>query len=300
MTDKTAQPRFGLSCALLTPFDQDGEVDATRLAAHARARLNAGCSSVTVFGTTGEGTSLGDDSRVRALDAMRCDGIAMEKHVVAGVATTSTDAAIAQSRQAAVFGCRTLLLAPPFYFKDVGEQGLTRWFGIVLDAIRDQEQRVILYHIPSVTMVALSQNLIETLKTRYPEVVVGVKDSSGDWSYARELLHRHRDLAILIGDERRLAEAVRMGAQGAISGLANLVPDLLLPLVDSGRDDPRVTQIVDEILRHPVVPAVKELCAHLTGDPAWRAVSPPLESLDREEGIRLCAAFDAAMIGIAA
>jgi 4-hydroxy-tetrahydrodipicolinate synthase len=300
MTEQTARRRFGLSCALLTPFVGDGEIDTVRLAAHASARLAAGCSSVTVFGTTGEGTSLGDQARVRTLDALRRAGIAMEEKVVAGIAVTSTDAAIAQARQAARFECRTLLLAPPFYFKGVGEEGLMRWFSIVLDAVREQEQRVILYHIPSVTMVGLSQSLIERLKTRYPGVVVGVKDSSGDWNYAQELLAQHRDLAILIGDERRLAEAVRMGAQGAISGLANLAPELLLPLVDAGRDDPRVTQVVDEILRYPVVPAVKELCAHLTGDSVWRAVLPPLEPLNRQQAARLCAAFDAAVMSVPA
>lgn len=300
MTGKTVRRRFGLSCALATPFDNDDAVDVGRLAAHARSRLAAGCSSVTVFGTTGEGASLSDVSRERMLHALRQGGIAMEERVVAGIAATSSDDAIAQARQAASFGCRTLLLAPPFYFKGVGEEGLARWFSLVLEAARQQGQQVILYHIPSVTMVPLGQSLIQRLKTQHAGVVVGVKDSSGDWEYARELLDRHRDLAILIGDERRLAEAVRMGAEGAISGLANFAPELLLPLVEAGRDEPRVVQIVDEILRYPVVPAVKELCAHLTGDGAWRAVAPPLERLDREQAARLSAAFDAVMAGVPA
>ena len=300
MINETKRPRFGLSCALLTPFTKDGEVDSQRLAAHARARLVAGCSSVTLFGTTGEGASLGDSARVRALEALRREGMTMDQHVVVGIAATSTEGAIAQARQAAQYKCRTLLLAPPFYFKGVGEEGLTRWFSIVLDAVRELGQQVILYHIPSVTTVELSQTLIETLKKRYPGIVIGVKDSSGNWPYAQELLQRHRDLAILIGDERRLAEAVRMGAEGAISGLANLVPELLLPLVESGRDDPRVSQVVDEILRYPVVPAVKELCAHLTGDGAWRATTPPLEPLNRAQGARLCATVDAAMMSVPA
>jgi 4-hydroxy-tetrahydrodipicolinate synthase len=294
MTDQSPRSRFGLSCALLTPFDNQGNVDATLLAAHVRTRLAAGCSSVTLFGTTGEGTSIGDETRARTLDGLRRYGIDMEKHVVVGVAATSAEGAIAQARQATLFDCRTLLLAPPFYFKDVGEEGLTRWFSVVLEGIRDQRQRVILYHLPSMTMVPLSQTLIETLKTRYPELVVGVKDSSGDWHYARELLERHRELAILIGDERRLAEAVRMGAEGAISGLANVAAELLLPLVNDGREDPRVNKIVDEILRYPVVPGLKALCAHLSGDEAWRAVAPPLEALDSRRAARLSAAFDAA------
>jgi 4-hydroxy-tetrahydrodipicolinate synthase len=61
-----------------------------------------------------------------------------------------------------------------------------------------------------------------------------------------------------------------------------------------------VTQVVAEILRYPVVPAVKELCAHLTGDSAWRAVLPPLEPLNRQQAARLCAAFDAAVMSVPA
>jgi 4-hydroxy-tetrahydrodipicolinate synthase len=295
MTAKTEHRRFGLSCALATPFGSDDAVDVERLVAHARSRLAAGCSSVTVFGTTGEGASLGSFSRERTLDALRKGGIPMEQRVIVGIAASSSEEAIAQARQAASFGCRTLLLAPPFYFKDVGDEGLVRWFRLVLEAARQHRQQVILYHIPSVTTVPLSQVLIERLKVEYRDVVVGVKDSSGDWNYARALLDRHRDLAILIGDERRLAEAVRMGAEGAISGLANFMPDLLLPLVDVGRDDSRVSRVVDEILRYPVVPAVKELCAHVSGDGAWREMAAPLEPLDGAQAARLTAAFDTAI-----
>lgn len=300
MTARRADRRFGLSCALATPFTSDGEVDAILIAAHARSRLAAGCSSVTAFGTTGEGASLGEHSRERTLSALRDCGIDMAAHVVVGVAASATDDAVAQSDQAAAFGCRRLLLAPPFYFKGVGDEGLMRWFAIVLEALQRQGQQAILYHIPSVTAVPLSQDMIGRLKARYPGIVIGVKDSSGDWSYARELLARHRDLVILIGDERRLAEAVRLGAEGAISGLANFAPELLLPLVESGRDDPRVAQIVDDVLKFPVVPAVKELCAHLTGNAAWRAVTPPLQPLSPEQAVALTTAFDAIMTGVPA
>ena len=62
--------RFGLGAALITPFEPDGRVDTVRLVAHARRCLAAGCSSVTLFGTTGEGASLGFAERSRMLDAM--------------------------------------------------------------------------------------------------------------------------------------------------------------------------------------------------------------------------------------
>jgi 4-hydroxy-tetrahydrodipicolinate synthase len=104
-----------------------------------------------------------------------------------------------------------------------------------------------------------------------------VKDSSGDWAYAEALLAAHAErLTILIGDERQLARAVRLGGQGAISGLANLCPAALLPLAAEGREDARIARLVDAICGQPVIPAVKALVAARTGDPAWTAVRPPL------------------------
>ena len=288
-----SQPRLGLSCALTTPFLPDGSVDLARFTAHARSRLEAGCTSVTICGTTGEGASLGLPSRERMLGALRDAGLDLRHSVVVGMAASSVEEALAQVKQAAAFDCRTLLLPPPFYFKDATEDGLAAWFGLVLDRVAGENLRAILYHIPSVTAVPLSIALIGRLKERFPSTVQGVKDSSGDRDYARSLLVYHRDLMIIVGDERRLADAVRMGASGAISGLANIVPDLMLPLANDGRDDSRISALVDEVLKYPVTPAVKELVAHETGDAAWRNVAPPLSPLTNDEAMRLTAAFDA-------
>ena len=290
-----ASQRFGLSCALATPFAPNGTVDLPRLVAHSRSRLAAGCASVTICGTTGEGASLGAESREDMLGALRASGIDPAGEVVVGVAASSVEEALAQADQAASFGCRTLLLPPPFYFKDASEEGLLRWFSLVLVRIAANGQRAILYHIPPVTAVPLGLELIGKLKKSFPGTVQGVKDSSGDWGYARKLLRAHGELAILIGDEGQLARAVRLGAGGAISGLANVIPELLLPLANEGREDPRVNSLVDELLRCPVIPGVKELVAHRSGDAAWREVAPPLEPLAARQAQRLRKTFDAIM-----
>jgi 4-hydroxy-tetrahydrodipicolinate synthase len=73
-----------------------------------------------------------------------------------------------------------------------------------------------------------------------------------------------------------------------------------VPLAHDGRDDPRITALVDALLQYPVTPAVKELVAHQTGDTAWRAVAPPLEPLTREQAQRLTAEFDAIMTRVPA
>ncbi|HEV2677487.1 MAG TPA: dihydrodipicolinate synthase family protein [Aliidongia sp.] len=291
--------RFGLSAALATPISADGDIDLSRVVAQARWCLAEGCSSVTLFGTTGEGSSIGETDRAGLLAALAGAGITGDR-IVGAVAAASVADAVAQARQALAIGCKALLVPPPFYFKGVSDDGLFAWFAQVFERLGGAARDVLLYNIPSVTALPLSVDLVGRLRDAFPEVVVGVKDSSGDWSYTQRLLDSHRDLAILIGDERYLAEGVRRGGEGAISGLANICPGLLLPLANEGRDDPRISALVDDVLAHPVIPAVKALIAHRTGDEGWRAVRPPLMPLGIGDAERLAARYDAHFAAAAA
>lgn len=128
--------RFGLSVALATPFAEDRSIDLPRLVAHARQSLADGCTSVTVFGTTGEGASLGQNERQRALGAPVGAGIDPRTQLVVGIAAASVEDAIAQGRAGLMLGCPSYLVAPPFYFKNPGDEGLYNWFAAAIDAIR--------------------------------------------------------------------------------------------------------------------------------------------------------------------
>lgn len=283
--------RFGLSAAMTTPFHANGTLDLPRLTQHAQWCLSNGCASVTVFGTTGEGASIGTADREQVLGALAAAGIDSER-VVYCVAASSILEAVHQGRMAAEFGARNILLTPPFYFKGVSDDGVFAWFEAVLQKLGPNACKVILYNIPSVTHVPLSVELIERLKREFPGLIAGVKDSSGNWEYTQRLLAAHGDLAILIGDERYLAEGVRRGGQGAISGLANICPDILHPLAMNGQDDQRINRLVDEVLKYPVMPAVKALLARRTGDEAWMNVRPPLLRLPSADADRLGAFYD--------
>lgn len=284
--------RFGLSCALTIPFEDDYAVALERLVRHVRWCLDGGCASVTAFGTTGEGASLGMTAREQVLGALMSAGIE-PRQIVGGVAAASLEEVVSQARMLLDANCRALLLAPPFYFKGVSDDGLFAWFAAVFEALGPRARDVLLYNIPSVTQVALSVDLIGRLRSAFPNIIAGVKDSSGDWAYTERLLAAHRDITILIGDERSLAAAVRLGAEGAISGLANVCPGALQPMIRDGIADDGVSRLVDEVLAYPVTPAVKALVAHRTGDPAWLTVRPPLTPIGAAEAARLSGAYDA-------
>jgi len=284
--------RFGLSVALATPFEPSGRISVDQAIEQAKRCLNAGCSSITLFGTTGEGSSIGTQEREQVLSAFLDAGIAPSQ-IVVGVLVVSAEDAASQTAFALSKGVRNILLAPPSYFKNISDEGVFGWFSAVFGILGDLARDVLLYNIPSVTMVPLSLSLITRLREAFPTVVAGVKDSSGDWPFTETLLKAHSDLIILIGDERHLAKGVRLGGQGAISGMANFVPAEVKRMAEEGRDDARIEGFVDELLKYPVTPAVKVMVARMSDDDSWLAVRPPLIAISAEGQAQLTSSFEA-------
>ena len=286
------QDIFGLSAALVTPFRADGAVDLPRMLRHARQVLAEGCDSITLFGTTGEGFSIGMRERAAMIGAVLGDGLDPAR-LYAGVSATTVADAVEQSRLALDFGARGLLLAPPFYFKDPGDEGLFAWFSRTIDGIGTGARGIILYHIPGQTAVPLSVDLVGRLKRAFPGVIAGVKDSSGDKATVEAFLAGHGELAILVGDERQLAAAMRKGAQGSICGLANIVPRLLHDVIHGAADNPLIVPLVDLVVSYPVMPAIKALVAHIHGDEEYARMRAPLADLPASDSAALIGAYEA-------
>lgn len=275
----TGQDKFGLSAALATPFDTTLAVDLDAYVQHARRCLDAGCNSVTALGTTGENASIGIHTRAKMLAALKRADISGDQLVV-GIAACSSEDAISQVALAHDAGASRILLPPPWYFKGVDDNGVYAWYAKLFTAAGTNMLPAILYNIPALTGVTLSVDLIARLREKFPAQVIGVKDSSGDWNYTQQLLHAHNDIAILVGDERHLAAAVRGGAQGAICGVANCHPDRMQAIVTTGQDDPYISNVVDALCQFSIVPALKALVTHTYNESHWLRVLPPLAALN--------------------
>lgn len=283
--------RFGLGCAVATPLDEAGAIDLPRLIGHLHWLDERGVDVFTLFGTTGEGASFGLDARRRASQAV--SAVLPPARLVAGILAASAEEAIAQSRLALDSGWRGLLLAPPFYFRTATEAGIEAWFATVLRALPPTE--VLLYHIPSMTGVALSPTLVGRLRAAFPHHVAGVKDSGCDRAATDALLDAHRELLILVGDERDLAHAVRRGGSGTICGLANHIPERLVKVARHGKEEACLAPLIAAIARHPYIPASKALLAARKRDAAWARCAPPLAALDDEAAASLAAEAEAVL-----
>lgn len=179
-------------------------------------------------------------------------------------------------------GLGHLLVAPPFYFKGVSDDGLFAWFSRFIGLLGGDILPIILYHIPSVTAVPVSSELVGRLKRVFPDVIAGVKNPPATGRRRPVSSPTMRAIwPFWWAIKRQLARSIALGGQGTICGLADFLPGLLRPVVHAGTDDPRIAQVVEIVCSYPVLPAVKALVAGVHGDAGYLAMLPPLEALAR-------------------
>lgn len=294
-------PVHGLWCAMLTPIGPDGGVDHSRFVRHANALLAHGVDGVAPFGTTGEGQSFSVKERADGLAALLAGRIPPERLVAATGCAALTDT-IALTRDSVRAGCAGCLVLPPFFFKDMSDDGLYAWYARVIEAVADPRLRVFLYHIPQVSGVALSVDLVARLASAFPGVVAGVKDSEGNWSNTSALLERVPSLAILVGHEPHLPRLLRAGGAGTICGVANAYPGMVRALLSpsvTAADEERIATFISILFQHPFLPALKAIVAAQTADPGWRSVRPPWVDLPAPAQQQLLGALEKAGMGVA-
>ena len=291
----------GLWCATLSPLDARGGLDAALLAAHVGRLFGAGVDGIAPFGTTGEGQSFSVAERRAGLEALLAAGIGPQRLLPAVGACALPDA-IELARHAVAGGCAGVLALPPFFFKEVSDDGLVAAYARLIDGVGDPRLRLVLYHIPQASGVAVPVTVVARLASAYPGVVVGVKDSGADFDHSRALLSITPKLSIFVGHEPHLQALRKLGGAGTICGLANLYPRLMRRLYDrtfdpvSGDEPALIERLLAALTPFPFFGAMKVLQAELTGEDAWMALRPPLLALSAEQARRLRDAVAAAGI----
>ncbi len=280
------KPHFsGVIAPVLTPFGEDGAPDPDRFIDHAEWLMANGCTGLAPFGTTSEANSLGLDERMELLEDLIDAGIEPAL-MMPGTGTCSiTDTAIL-TQHAVDVGCGGVLMLPPFYYKNPSEEGLFRYFADVIDEVGDDRLKVYLYHIPPVAQVGFPLTLVSRLRKEFPEVVVGLKDSSGDWSNMRAILEQNPGFELFPGAELYLLDGLRAGAVGTISATANIAAAAMRKVFDDwqGPDADRLQADISAmrltVQKYPVIPLLKAVIAHYRDDPGWAELRPPFTALD--------------------
>jgi 4-hydroxy-tetrahydrodipicolinate synthase len=272
----------GVWCPVLTPLDHDLKPDALRLVAHARWLLDDGCHGLVVFGTTGEANSFAVDERIELLEALLDAGLPRDRLLVGTGCCALTDT-VRLTGHALSLGITGVLALPPFYYKNLSDEALFNSFDQVIQRVGDSSFRLYLYHFPSLSGVPITPTLLERLAAAYPDILAGVKDSSGDWNNTKLLIERFPELAIFPGSETLLLPALRAGGAGCISASCNVNARPSRQLYDAFEakesdveDRQEELNAVRKVLQlRPMIPVMKHLIADQRSDPAWRRVRPP-------------------------
>ena len=306
----TALPAHGVWSPVLVPLRSDLSIDSERFLAHAHWLLAQGCHGLALFGTTSEANSFSVSERKALVERVIEGGIPPE-HLMVGTGCCALTDSVELTRHALDAGCRRVLMLPPFYYKGMSDEGLFRSFAEVIERVGDPALAVFLYHFPRLSGVPVTEGLIALLDGEFPEVIAGVKDSSGDWSNTRMMLDRFPHLAIFPGSEVFLLDGLRTGGAGCITATSNVNAAGARAIFDAWDDGDDTADAMQEaatsvrraIDRHPGIPAQKYLIAHYRNDPAWRAVRPPMTDLTDDAGRDLLdgladTAFDGARLAV--
>ena len=270
---------------MLTPLDEALNIDHAKLVAHAQSLLKAGCGGVTIFGTTGEGPSFSLSERKEALEQLIARGFPADRIMV----STSCAALIETTeltQHAVDLGVHGCLVLPPFFFKGVSDEGIVNGYAQVIDSVNRNNWRLYLYHIPQVIGVSLTHEVIRQLVSRYPKIIVGIKDSACDRAHSEGLAKAFMPpLTVYVGYEPDLTIMGPLGSSGAISGLANFMPRVVHRMVlsstapQTAQDAKRIDGMLQLLKSHSLMPALKGVMAALNHDASWLRVRPPLVAM---------------------
>ena len=307
----------GVLAPVVTPFKDDLSPDRERFIAHCNWLLAQNCG-LAVFGTNSEANSLSMEERAMLLDELVAAGVDPAR-MMPGTGCCSIMETVKLTAQAVEHGCAGVLMLPPFYYKDVSEEGLYRYCSEVVQRVGDARLKIYLYHIPPVAVVGITTGLVERLLAAYPSAIAGMKDSSGDWNNTKTFLDAFATASpartgfdVFVGSESFLLANMRNGGVGTISATANVNPAAIHKLytecvrrrtggnaaaradLDHQQQRLNVVRAVFSSRKFPsMIGALKQAIAIYRNDQAWARVRPPLVELTPEQAKTLAAELSA-------
>ena len=276
----------GVLTPVLTPFKKDLKPDVNRFIEQCQWLLSQNVS-LAVFGTNSEANSLAVHEKISLLNSLVEAGI-NPNSMMPGTGCCSLTESIELTSHAINLGCKGVLMLPPFYYKEVSDEGIFRSYSEIIQKIGSEKLKIYLYHIPQVSGVGLSINLIDRLVNEYPKVIAGIKDSSGDWENIKNILDRQwDDFRVFAGTESILLKTLQAGGAGCISATANINPKAIYNLYKNWVSDQaeelqiKLNEIRNLMESYPMIPALKSVVAYYSQNVNWETVRPPLVSLKK-------------------
>ncbi len=282
----------GVLSPVLTPFKKNLEPDSVRYIAHCQWLISQNVG-LAIFGTNSEAASISVPERQALLDKL-CEAGVPAARMMPGTGACALPDAVALTKHAVEAGAAGCLMLPPFYFKGVSDEGLFAYYSEVIERVANDKLKVYLYHIPAVSGVPITLNLIAMLRKRYPDTVVGIKDSSGVWDNTKAMIDNFAKdgFDVFPGSELPLSQALAIGGVGCISATANINPAAIHAVFAEFKANgvtlklaelqAKIDAVRKVIQAHQMIALMKRVTAEFSEQLDWTTVRPPLVQLNEE------------------
>jgi 4-hydroxy-tetrahydrodipicolinate synthase len=286
----------GVIAAIPTPVNEAGDPMVDVFLTHAKWALSNGCDGLNVLGTTGEANSLSTEKRMQVMSAaaQHLD----QSVLMVGTGTPDYETTEKLTLYAAELGYAGALILPPYYYKPIRDDALYSWFARLVAAVSETDIKLYLYNFPAMTGIRFSVALLMRLATDFPDKIVGIKDSSGDLTYCRDIVNRVSGFSVFPSSETTLPTAHAEGYAGCISATVNLTAPVS-QLAWQNREaavtatfEQRLKDLREGISGTPLIPSIKYLLSRRHEDTAWCALRPPLQPLADQDRHDLDAVFE--------
>ncbi len=289
MKSSSLTPLKGIYTATLTPLHEDLSIHHDLLFQHCKALFSKGSHGIALMGTTGEANSFTVDERKESLERLIRGGIPPEKLMV-GTGCCSLPDTASLTEHAAALGVGSVLLLPPFYYKQVSESGIFSYISKLIERVNHPNLRIVLYHFPNMSGVPYTHSLISQLIEAFPKIIVGMKDSSGDIESMIAIQQQHPSFRVFAGTERLLVPMLKAGGAGCVSATANVTVALARRLYDMYQQGDKTDNIERDLKMVraafeglPFTGALKAYLAKTQHQPDWQYIRPPNELISQEQ-----------------
>ena len=280
----------GVYSAALTPINENLSINKKLYLEHCQYLMKQGHDGLAIFGTTGEANSFSIKEKCEAIDFLLSNNIDPQL-LIPGTGSSSVEDAIQLTKFAEKHKTRAVLLQPPFYYKNVSDEGILNYFRKIIESVGSSDFHYLLYNIPQTTSVELNFNIIETLLKLYPNNIVGIKDSSGNTDSMLKTVKYFENLALFCGHDSLALHICKRGGAGAITAGTNISGKLLSFIINNKNKEKEIKgfnnyqtlleQIRETITSEEPISVMKAYFSVIKDIPEWNNLMPPLKSLDQ-------------------
>ena len=278
----------GIFSAALTPINENYSINSQLFYSHCKWLLSQGVDGLSIFGTTGEANAFNVDEKINALKYLINSKINPNK-LMPGTGQCSVSDTVKFTKKCADLKVRAVLVLPPFFYKNVSDEGVIDYYKRIVEEVGDNHLHYILYHIPQISGVAISFDVIEKLTRLYPNNIVGMKDSSGNLENMLKVTKYFNNFSLFCGSDSLALKVCKRGGAGAITATSNISAKLLSFILNNYKNESSINdfqeyQFLQEKIRETVftdepIRVLKALMSIKNNDQGWNRVNPPLQKI---------------------